>query len=281
MQTTIKSPISCYGIGIHSGRETQMTLKQAPAGSGIMFVRTDITGLDNKIMVSSQNVNDTLLSTSVSNNAGVKISTIEHLMAALWGCGLDNAIVEIDGPEVPIMDGSSKPFVFMIECAGKKLLHQQKKSLKLLKKISVIDDGCVIEAYPSEQMSIDLTIDFQSSAIGKQNMIFSDISTFKEEIADSRTFGFVHELNYLKSKGLAKGASLDNAIGIDQDVILNHEGLRHKDEFVRHKMLDFFGDLFTCGGNFIGNINAYKTSHALNNQFLRKLFSDPYAYQWI
>jgi UDP-3-O-[3-hydroxymyristoyl] N-acetylglucosamine deacetylase len=281
MQQTLQNPISCFGIGVHSGNKTQVTLKPAPTNSGVIFVRTDVTQVDNKVYATYNNVCDTTLSTSIKNIAGTQISTIEHLMAAIWGCGIDNIIVEIDGPEVPIMDGSSKPFVFMIEYAGIKEQNLSKKHLQLLKEIHVSDNGCEIFAKPSENFHVDLTIDFASAAIGKQQHSISARQSFRDEIADSRTFGFLHELDYLQSKGLAKGASLDNAIGIDKDIILNHEGLRHDNEFVRHKMLDLLGDLFNAGGNFIGEINGYKTSHALNNKFLHKIFEDPHAYKWI
>ena len=281
-QLTIQNPISCFGIGLHSGSKTQVTLKPAAEDVGIVFVRTDVYSLDNKVFANFANVADTILSTSVQNNANVKVSTIEHLMAAVWGCGIDNLIVEIDGPEVPIMDGSSKPFVFMIECAGLKVLKAQKKRLKLLKEIRIEDAGSEIIASPCDNLRVDLTIDFASRAIGKQSFTFFEgFDNFKDAIAASRTFGFLHELDYLQSKGLAKGASLDNAIGIDKDVILNHEGLRYDNEFVRHKMLDLFGDLYTTGTNFVAEIKGYKTSHNLNNRFLRKIFEDPYAYSYI
>jgi UDP-3-O-[3-hydroxymyristoyl] N-acetylglucosamine deacetylase len=281
MQTTIQNPISCYGIGVHSGQKTQVTLKPAKPGTGVVFVRTDVTVCDNKIEASYCNVFDTTLSTSIRNNAGVQVSTIEHLMAAIWGCAVSNIIIEIDGAEVPIMDGSSKPFVFMIECAGKKLQNAPMRYLKLIKEVRVNDGGSEIVAVPSKETYIDLTIDFTSPVIGKQQHIFSPAVSFKDEIADSRTFGFIHELDYLQSKGLAKGASLDNAIGIDKDVILNHEGLRHENEFVRHKLLDLLGDLFTAGGGFIGELKGYKTSHSMNNRFLHKIFSDPTTYKWV
>ena len=251
MQTTIQNPISCYGIGVHSGKKTQVTLKPAKPGTGVVFVRTDVATLDNKIQASYCNVFDTTLSTSIKNNAGIQVSTIEHLMAAIWGCSISNIIIEIDGPEVPIMDGSSKPFVFMIECAGKKQQNAAMRFLKLIKEVRVSDNGSEIIAQPSTETYIDLTIDFASPVIGKQQHVFSSNVSFKDEIADSRTFGFVHELDYLQSKGLAKGASLDNAIGIDKDIILNHEGLRHKNEFVRHKLLDLLGYLFSVWGSFI------------------------------
>jgi UDP-3-O-[3-hydroxymyristoyl] N-acetylglucosamine deacetylase len=281
MQLTIQNPISCFGIGVHSGNKTQVTLKPAPKDIGIVFVRTDVTSFDNKILANYANVFDTALSTSIKNNANISVSTIEHLMAAIWGCGIDNLIIEIDGPEVPIMDGSSKPFVFMIECAGVQVLNAPKKFLKLLKEIKIADGGSEIFARPAEKVIIDLTIDFTSKVIGKQSHIFSAENNFKDEIANSRTFGFVHELDYLQSRGLAKGASLDNAIGIDQDVILNHEGLRHDNEFVRHKLLDLLGDLYTAQSHVVAEINGYKTSHNLNNQFLRKIFSDPTNYSFV
>jgi UDP-3-O-[3-hydroxymyristoyl] N-acetylglucosamine deacetylase len=282
MQTTIQNPISCYGIGVHSGKKTQVTLRPAKPDTGVIFVRTDVTACDNKIQASYYNVFDTTLSTSIRNDAGMQVSTIEHLMAAIWGCAVSNIIIEIDGPEVPIMDGSSKPFVFMIECAGRKQQNAPMRYLKLIKEVRVTDgSGSEIIARPSMEAYIDLTIDFASPVIGKQQHVFSSNVSFKDEIADSRTFGFVHELDYLQSKGLAKGASLDNAIGIDKDVILNHDGLRHKNEFVRHKLLDLLGDLFSSGGSFIGELHGYKTSHSINNEFLRKVFSDPTSYKWV
>jgi len=280
-QLTIQNPISCFGIGVHSGNKTQVTLKPANKNVGIVFVRTDVSSVDNKIIANYANVFDTSLSTSIKNNADICVSTIEHLMAAIWGCGIDNLIVEIDGLEVPIMDGSSKPFVFMLECAGIKPLNAPRRCLRLLKEIKVTDSGSEIFAHPSDEIKIDLTIDFASRIIGKQKHIFSTGNNFKDDIANSRTFGFVEELDYLQSKGLAKGASLDNAIGIDNDIILNHEGLRHNNEFARHKMLDLMGDLYTTGAHFVGNIDGYKTSHNLNNQFLRKIFSDPYSYSFV
>lgn len=280
MKATIKNPISCYGIGVHSGKKTQLTLKPAKPGTGVVFVRSDVTSVDNKIVASCLNVSDTTLSTSIKNDAGIKVSTIEHIMAAIWGSGVSDLIVEIDGPEVPIMDGSSKPFVFMLECGGAKLYTLPTQNLKILKEIRVTDNGSEIVALPSDKMIVDLTIDFNSPVIGKQQHRFSPEVNFNDEIADSRTFGFVHELEYLKSKGLAQGASLDNAIGIDQDKILNHDGLRHKNEFVRHKLLDLLGDLFTVGGNIVGEIYGYKTSHNINNLFLRNLLSDPTSYRW-
>lgn len=281
MQVTILNPVSCYGIGMHSGQPIQLTLKPAKKNTGIVFVRTDIKDEANFIEASYKNVGDTSFSTTIKNSYGTQISTIEHLMAAIWGCGIDNLIVEIDGPEVPIMDGSSKPFMFMIECSGLKLQNAPRKFLKILKEVKVINQNSELLIQPSTSFKIDLTIEFKSKAIGRQNFTLDEMEAFKDHIADARTFGFLQELDYLKSKGLAQGASLDNAIGIDHDIILNHEGLRYKDEFVRHKLLDLIGDLSTAGGYIIGSISGNKTGHALNNQFLHQLFSDPYAYEWV
>ncbi len=285
MQISIQNPVSCYGIGVHSGKVTQLTLRPAKKDTGVLFVRTDITE-GNVIEACYSNVHDTALSTCVANSNKASVSTIEHLMAAIWACGIDNIIVELDGPEVPIMDGSSKPFIFMLECAGKKALNAPRKSLKILKEIRVANKDSELIAVPSEYFQLDLTIDFENQVIGKQSFTLDNQNspaqdTFKEQIADARTFGFVHELEYLKSKGLAQGASLDNAIGIDQDTILNHNGLKYNDEFVRHKLLDLVGDLYTARSPIIASITGYKTGHALNNQFLRHVFENPYCYEWV
>ena len=281
-QSTLFKPVSCYGIGVHSGKRTQLTIEPAKENTGIIFIRTDISSENNYIEASHFNVSDTLLSTTISNNHKVQISTIEHLMAALWGCSVDNAIIKIDGPEVPIMDGSSKPFVFMIECAGKKLQSAPKKCLKILKDIKVVHKDCELYCTPSDHMTVDLTIDFSSKAIGRQNLSFEDQKSFTKNIADARTFGFIRDVDYLKSKGLAQGASFENAIGIDeQDKILNPNGLRYEDEFVRHKLLDLFGDLYTSGINVISAIKGYKTSHALNNELLHRIFGDTTSYKFV
>lgn len=280
-QLTIKNPVRCFGIGLHSGNKTQITLRPATKDIGIVFVRTDVSSVNNLVIADYTNVFDTYLSTSIKNNANICVSTIEHLMAAIWGCGIDNLIIEINGLEVPIMDGSSKTFVFMLEYAGLKRLKALKRYLKIIKEVKIIDSGSEIFVQPSSRMRIEVKIDFASKIIGKQKHVFVNGDNFKDDIANSRTFGFVEELYYLQSKGLAKGASLDNAIGIDQGVILNQGGLRHKNEFARHKVLDLMGDLYTSRSSFIGQINGYKTSHNLNNQFLRKIFSNPYSFNFI
>jgi UDP-3-O-[3-hydroxymyristoyl] N-acetylglucosamine deacetylase len=281
-QTTIAGAVSCYDIGVHSGQKIQMTLKPNHSNSGVVFVRTDVSGHDNVILANYKNVTETTLSTSISNSAGASVATIEHLMSALAGTGIDNIIVELDGPEVPIMDGSSKLFLFMIECAGKIILPYKKKHVMIRQEVSVSDNGSEITIAPHDKnhLTIDLTIDFPSPAIGMQKILFDHNSeVFSSQIASARTFGFVRDLEYLQSRGLARGASLENAIGIENDKIINSEGLRFQDEFVRHKALDLIGDVYTSGGVVIGYLSGYKTSHQLNNMLLRKIFENPNSYE--
>lgn len=277
MQTTIHRPVSCYGITVHSGDVVQLTMRPAAADTGVIFVRTDVKSIDNVIPATYLNVSDTKLSTLVSNNAGVHVSTIEHLMAAIWSCGIHNVVIELDGPEVPIMDGSSKPFVFLLECAGKRNLNVPARAIKLLKEVAVVEQNCTVIATPYDGFSIHTAIDFPNTVIGKQSFDFSDRKLFRDEISPARTFGFLKELNYLQSLGLAKGASIKNAVGVDETGVINPEGLRFEDEFARHKLLDAIGDFFT-GGNIIGSFSCDKTGHHHNNLLLRAIFENPANY---
>jgi len=281
-QTTIERPASCFGIGAHSGKKTQLTLKPAPADTGIVFVRPDIHNVTNILHAHFSNIADTSMATTISNDARVKISTIEHLMAALYGSGIDNVIVEVDGEEVPIMDGSSKPFIFLIEYAGIDILTAPKKILKVEKELFVEHQSSKIVVSPSDKFSIEVDIEFPSKAIGKQTTKLEDIDSFREEIAPARTFGFMRDLEYLRSKGLAKGSSLENAIGInDNDEIANKEGLRYENEFARHKLLDSVGDFYTAGCHILGHFYCTKQGHFLNHQMLVKIFSDPNNYSFV
>lgn len=282
-QTTIFSPVSCYGIGVHSGKTVQLTLKPAKANQGIVFVRTDISSCDNHINANYLSVSQTKLSTTISpENNFFEVSTIEHLLAAIWGAGIDNIVIEIDGPEVPIMDGSSKPFLFMLECAQSKILNEKRQYLKILKEVRVFHEaGSEIIVEPSQKFSIDLDIEFQSKAIGKQSIKYYNREQFKTEIAGARTFGFISDLEKLKEMGLAKGASLDNAIALDNDRILNHDGLRYEDEFVKHKLLDAIGDFALASRNIIGKFICNKPGHNINNAILRKIFDNPANYEWV
>lgn len=280
MQSTIANPVSCFGVGVHSGKKTQLTMKPARENTGIIFIRQDVKGKDNMVFVSHDAVSETRLSTTIENDAGVRVSTIEHLLAAIWGCGIDNLIIELDGEEVPIMDGSSQPFVFLIEYAGIRASSAKRKYIKLLKVVSLVEKDIEICARPSEEFVIDMTIEFASQAIGRQQTKFSNQEDFKTAISPARTFGFAKDLEYLQGKGLAKGASLENAIGIEGNEILNKEGLRFADECARHKLLDSIGDFFTAG-RIIGSFDCHKSGHHANNMLLRKIFSDDNSYQII
>ena len=280
-QRTVESISSCYGIGIHTGRFINMTIRPAKENTGIVFVRTDVKDTNNIINASYLNVTEASLGTVVSNSSNVKVSTIEHLMAALYGTGVDNAIIEIDGPEVPVMDGSSMPFIFMIDYAGVRNLGVKRKSIKIKKEILIESNNSYIHVEPSEAFEIDMKIDFQNKAIGAQNINFNETSSdFKSEISMARTFGFISEIDGLKSMGLALGASLDNAIGIDDDGnILNEESLRYENEFVRHKILDAVGDFYTSGfSSIVGKFSCSKSGHYTNNLILRKILEDSRNY---
>lgn len=272
-QKTINSNISCNGIGLHSGNIVSLKLIPSPCNSGIVFKRSDLEEGKNIIKASYKNVVDTNLGTTLSNEFGAKISTIEHLMAALWGCGIDNVIVEINGPEIPIMDGSSEPFIFLIECAGINVQEEPRKVIEIIKNIRVEDGDKFIEIEPSKKFSIDLSVDFNHKHAPRQKFDYhSDLTSFKNDICRARTFAFQSEIDHLKKIGLIKGGSLDNAVVMGEDGVLNQEGLRYENELVRHKTLDFIGDIYLAGFYIIGHFIGSKTGHGINNKILKKLF---------
>jgi UDP-3-O-[3-hydroxymyristoyl] N-acetylglucosamine deacetylase len=282
LQKTLKSSIGCTGIGLHSGKKVSMSLNPAAADTGIVFHRTDLEGDDRIIPAHWNFVVDTRMATTIGNQAGACVSTIEHLMAALAGCGIDNAVIEIDGAEVPVMDGSAAPFIFLVECAGMTEQNASRKAIKIEKPIKVGDSDKFISAIPDDSFSVDFEIDFEDTAVARQQLSMRLVNgTFKTEIARARTFGFVHEVDALRKAGLALGGSLDNAVVISGDTILNGDGLRYDDEFVRHKILDCVGDLYLAGAPIIGQIDALRSGHALNNQFLISLFADDTAWSYV
>lgn len=281
-QKTLERKVSCVGVGLHSGQNVTLALNPAPVNSGIVFKRVDVKGFDNIIPANYNKVTKTQLGTTISNDQGTIVSTVEHLMAALWGCGIDNALVEVDAAEIPIMDGSSEPFVFLAECAGIKEQELDRKIIKVIKQVEVRDGDKFAIVKPADDFSIDLEIDFASKAISNQKLIYSSNQvSFKTDLCRARTFGFDHEVEYLRTQGLARGGSLENAIVISGDKIVNKEGLRYNDEFVRHKLLDCIGDFYLAGQRIQGNFTAYKSGHALNNKLLHKLFDDSSAYEII
>lgn len=281
MQNTLKQSVGCVGVGLHSGEDIRMSLHPAKENTGITFIRKDIQGFDPVINANYLNVSNTNLGTTISNDEGTLVSTIEHLMAALWGCNVDNAIIEIDGPEVPIMDGSSEPFVFLLECAGLQEQNRKKNVIEVLKNIELVDDNKSVSVAPADEFSVSLEIDFSDSIISKQRAIFNSSSlSFKTDLCRARTFGFEHEAKKLHSMGLAKGASLDNAVVISNGGILNKGGLRYDNEFVRHKILDCIGDFYLAGAVVKGKFTGYRSGHNLNNQLLRKFFADKSAWRY-
>lgn len=281
-QHTLKSAISCSGVGLHSGTKVSLTLRSAAPDTGIVFRRTDIGGSGAAVAASWQNVVDTRLCTTVGNDAGVTVATIEHLMAALAGCGIDNAIVEIDGPEVPVMDGSSAPFVFLIECAGTLEQDRPRRAIRIEKPVRVEGGDWVAALRPGDGFSVAFEIDFDSPVVSRQSFAIGLINgTFKRELARARTFGFLHEVEALWELGLAKGGSLENAVVVSDDKILNEDGLRFDDEFVRHKMLDAVGDLYLAGAPLIGHFHGICSGHAANNGLLRAVFADPSNWSYV
>lgn len=282
-EKTFQNAIPCIGIGLHSGAKTTMTFNPAPCGSGIIFKRTDVTDKDNLIPAKYDAVVDTRMCSCIANTDGVSVSTIEHVMAALHGFGITNALIEVSGPEVPILDGSAEDYVTLFECAGVREQDAPLKALRILKEVC-FSDGKGAEAclYPSELgLSLDFMIDFkQSKAIGRQEYsIDLTEEAFKDSVAYARTFGFIQEVELLRSMGLAKGGSLDNAVVVEGDNVMNPEGLRSDNEFVVHKTLDAIGDLYQVGMPVVGHFSGVKSGHAHTNELLRKLMADASAYE--
>jgi len=271
-QKTLRRKVSCTGIGLHSGEKVSICLKPAPVNTGIKFVRKDLPGSP-VIDARFDNVIDTTLATTIGHN-GCRVSTIEHLMAALFGLGIDNVIVELDGPEVPIMDGSAAPFVFLLKSAGVQDQEETKKFILVKRPFSVKNGGRSIEIFPSKELKITYTIDFEHPLIKNQTFELSfSAKSFAQQISRARTFGFLKDVEAMKRNGLAKGGSLDNAIVVDEFRILNEDGLRYEDEFVRHKILDLIGDLSMVGAPIIGHFKVKRSGHFLNQYMLKKLMA--------
>ena len=278
-QRTLSSKIRASGVGLHTGKKISLTLNPAPSNSGIVFKRTDVKSAP--IKASLENVFDTRLSTSLSNNE-IKISTVEHLLSALAGIGIDNAIVELDGPEVPIMDGSARPFVFMIQSAGIQEQSEAKKFIKIKKTIEVKEDEKWAKIEPFNGFKVGFTIDFDHPAFSETSQSseidFSSVS-YLSQVSRARTFGFAKDIELLRKNNLALGGSVNNAIVIDDYKVVNEEGVRFQDEFVKHKILDAIGDLYLLGHGLIGSFSAYKSGHHLNNLLLRELINNVHAWE--
>jgi len=279
-QHTLRNRISCTGVGLHSGAKVCMTLHPAEAGAGIVFLRGDVEGEAAIIQADYRNVVSTVMRTTIGNEHGTTISTIEHLMAAFMGCGVDNALVEVDGPEVPIMDGSAAPFVFLIECAGLESLEAPRRSIEVLKPVEVSSGASSARLIPADSFFVSFEIVYDNPLVQRQRCALQPLNgTFKEEVCRARTYGFMDEYEALRSKGLARGASLKNAIVISDDKVLNEDGLRYEDEFVRHKVLDTMGDLYLAGAPLQARFDGIRSGHGLNNRLLHALFDDPDAWR--
>ncbi len=279
-QHTLAAVALFAGPGLHTGQAVRAAVKPAPANTGVVFVRSDVSGCDNRIPARSEAVSQTRLGTVVSNAAGVSVSTIEHLMAALAALGIDNAVIELDGPEVPVMDGSAEPFVALFDRVGLRRQNAARRYIEILEPVEVIDGDRRAALLPADRFEISFAIDFETGAIGRQHVDFVvDEDCFRNELADSRTFGFLHEVEALQKAGLARGGSMDNVVVIQGDVILNPEGLRRPDEFVRHKALDALGDLYLLGAPLIGRFEGEKSGHEMNNALVRELLSRPTAWR--
>jgi UDP-3-O-[3-hydroxymyristoyl] N-acetylglucosamine deacetylase len=280
-QRTPKKVIQATGVGLHSGDKVLLTLRPAPINTGIVFRRTDLPSLV-EIPASYENVSDTMLCTSLQHR-GVKVATVEHLLSALAGLGIDNAYVDINAAEVPIMDGSSAPFVFLIQSAGIREQNAAKRFIRILKPIRIEENGKYVQFVPYNGYKISFTIDFDHPVFNDkpQTATFEFSSTaYVKEVCRARTFGFLSDYEKLRECDLAKGGSLDNAVVVDDYRVLNEDGLRFNDEFVKHKVLDAIGDLYLLGAGLIGAFEGYKSGHELNNKLLRALIAQQDAWEY-
>ncbi|MEL6727549.1 MAG: UDP-3-O-acyl-N-acetylglucosamine deacetylase [Pseudomonadota bacterium] len=281
-QTTLKTPVICAGIGVHSGARARMVIKPAAANTGIRFRRTDL-GVDTEILARGDHVTEVQLGTTLTNEDGASVATVEHFLAACAGMGLDNVLVEIDGPEVPIMDGSSAVFCELFHNAGLAEQNTLRRRIRILDTVEVRDGVKWARLSPSKDNVLTLTakIEFETKAIGTQQMSMRLMpGLFARDIAFARTFGFARDVETLKAMGLARGGSLDNAVVIDGDDIVNPEGLRSDDEFIRHKLLDAVGDLMLAGAPIAGSYEANQPGHAMNNKLVRALLEQSGSWCW-
>jgi UDP-3-O-[3-hydroxymyristoyl] N-acetylglucosamine deacetylase len=281
-QTTLAAPAVLSGVGVHSGAPVRMTLKPSPADAGVVFVRTDLPEATNRIRAGVETVSATMLATVVANAAGASVSTVEHLMATFAGLGIDNAIVEIDGPETPIMDGSAADFAAAVDAAGVATLMARRRYLQVLAPIEVGGPGKRAALVPSDRFEMSVEIIFDAPAIGRQRLdVALDPASFRTELADARTFGFIAEVEQLRAAGYGRGASLENTIVVDGDHLLNPGGLRRPDEFVRHKAMDALGDLALLGAPILGRYEASCSGHTLNNALARAVLAQPQAWRYV
>ena len=280
-QRTLENTVKATGVGLHSGKKVTLTLRPAPVNTGILLVRTDLQP-NVTIPAKAEMVRETTMCTALVNDEGVRIATIEHLFAALAGLGIDNAVIEVNAPEIPVMDGSASPFVFLLQSAGIKQQSVAKKYLRIKQTVRVEDGDKWAELRPYKGFKVDFEIDFAHPEIARsqQHMVMDfSSSAFIKDISRARTFGFMHDVEYLRANNLGLGASMENAVVLDEYRVLNPDGLRYEDEFVKHKILDAFGDLYVAGHAIVGEFRAFKTGHALNNRLVRALLANQEAWE--
>ncbi len=273
-QRTLNNMIRATGVGLHTGEKVYLTLHPAPVNTGIIFRRTDLDPVV-EIHAKAENVGETTLSTTLMNG-DIRVSTVEHLLSAMAGLGIDNAIIDVTAPEVPIMDGSAGPFVFLLQSAGIREQEEPKQFIRIKRPVTVTDGDKVASFKPFEGFKVSFSIDFDHPAFHNRTLkaeVDFCSTSFVKEVSRARTFGFMHEIEYLRSKGLARGGSMDNAIVVDEFQVLNEDGLRYEDEFVKHKILDAIGDLYLLGNSLIGEFVGHKSGHGLNNASLRELIA--------
>ena len=281
-QRTLKNAIQATGVGLHTGEKVYMTLHPSAPDTGVVFRRTDLEPVV-EISAKAKNVGDTTLSTTLIKD-GVRVSTIEHLMSALAGMGIDNVTIDVSAAEIPIMDGSAAPFVFLLQSAGIQEQDAPKKFVRVKRPVTVKQDGKEATFKPFDGFKINFAIDFDHPVFESQTLNASiDFSStsFVKEVSRARTFGFMHEFEYLRAKGLARGGSLNNAIVVDESQIVNEDGLRFEDEFVKHKILDAIGDLYLMGSSIIGEFDAHKSGHGLNNASVLALIAEEDAWEMV
>lgn len=282
-QRTIKHPVQETGIGLHKGEKVTMTLRPAPANTGIVFRRTDLEPFVD-IPARANAVGNTVLCTCVNNEDGVSVHTVEHLASALAGLGIDNIIIEVDSNELPIMDGSASPFIFLLQSAGIEELNAPKRFIRIKKPVRVEDGDKWAELVPHDGFRVDFKIDFDHPVISqtRQHMVLDfDSVSYVNEVSRARTFGFMRDVEYMNANNLALGASMENAVALDEFRILNPEGLRYDDEFLKHKILDAVGDLYLGGHSIIGELRAFKTGHGLNNKLLNQVLAMEDAWEFV
>ncbi len=279
-QHTLAGPAIFAGVGLHTGAHVRVAIRPATVDTGVVFVRADVRDRDNRVPVSAEAVFRTVLHTEIRNAAGVTVSTIEHLMAAFCALGVDNAVVELDGPELPIMDGSSADFVALIDRAGLRLQGAPRRYLEMVDRVEVRDGAKLAALEPSPLFEVDFMIDFDAACIGRQRVAVAvDAQSFRRELADCRTFGFAADVHALRAMGLARGGGMHNAVVVEEGRVLNPEGLRRPDEFVRHKALDAVGDLYVLGMPVLGRFEARLAGHAVNNLLARAVAARPSAWR--